>query len=87
MLSETISLLITSLTKTTESAQDFVKNLSNTEDKQQEHKGSQRNLFANVFTKKEQSGESPNMSEVVQKFSDELKSIEEEWSEKFTACY
>ena len=40
MLSETISLLITSLTKTTETAQDFVKKLVDNEDKQQELKES-----------------------------------------------
>ena len=89
MLSETISQLISSLTKTTESAQDFVKKLSDTDDKKQEQKGSQRTgtLFANVFTKTEQNDESSNMSESVQRFSDELNSIEDEWSEKLTACF
>ena len=88
MLSETISLLINSLIRTTESAQDLVKKLSIKEDKQQEMKVSQSSsLFANVFTKKEQNGDQSNMSEVIQKFSDDLDSIEVEWSEKFTACF
>ena len=72
ILSETISLLITSLTKTTETAQDFVKKLVDNEDKQQEYKESQRTLFANVFSKKEQNDETSNMSEAVQRFSEEL---------------